>query len=65
MYVHKALAIVLLIWCLQFTLLSKVTPRYVILLTEGMSHPFNCSTSSGILKPSGEIDRLSFPFIDL
>jgi hypothetical protein len=45
-------------------LLSKVAPIYVTLLTKGLSRPFNCSTSSGTLKSSGEIDRLNFPFIE-
>jgi hypothetical protein len=45
MYVHKALATVLLIFCSQ----SRVTPRYITLLTKGMPHPFSCNTLSGTL----------------
>jgi hypothetical protein len=35
------------------------------LFTKEMYRPFSCSMSSGTLKFSGEIDRLSFSFIDL
>jgi hypothetical protein len=65
MYVRKAVAIVLLIWCLHVIALSKVTSRYVTIFTKGMSHPFSCSMSSGALKSSGETDHLNFPFIYL
>jgi hypothetical protein len=45
-------------------LLSKVTPRYVTLVTRGISRLFSCNTSSGT-ESSGEIYCLSFPFIFL
>jgi hypothetical protein len=48
-YVRKALATVLSVWSLTVILLSKVTPRYVILFTKGVSRPFSCNTSSGTL----------------
>jgi hypothetical protein len=65
MYMRKTLATVISIWCLHYIILSKVTPRYVVLFSRGMFRPISCSTSSGTLKSSGEIDRLRFPFINL
>jgi hypothetical protein len=47
MYMHKALATVLLVWCLHFILLLEVMPRYSALFTKGMSHQFIYSMSSG------------------
>jgi hypothetical protein len=63
--VRKALVTVLSMWCFHVVALSKVTPRQVTLFTRGISRPFSCSTSSETLKSSVEIDRLSFPFIEL
>jgi hypothetical protein len=59
-YLRKALATVLSIWCLYVILLLKGTPRYVRLFTKGMSCPCSC-TFLRTRKLSGEIDRLSFP----
>jgi hypothetical protein len=41
------------------------TDTEVTLFTKGISRPFTCSTSSGTLESSADIDRLCFPFIDL
>jgi hypothetical protein len=65
MCVARALAAVLSMWNLQVIILSKMTSRYFTIFTREMFLPFSCSTSSGILNPSEEIDHLSFPFIDL
>jgi hypothetical protein len=51
-------------YCVSVILLLKVTPRFVILFTKGMSRLFSCSTSLGGLSLL-EKCCLSFPFIDL
>jgi hypothetical protein len=61
---RKELATVLSILCLNVILLSKVTPRYVTVVRKGMSRQSSCSTFSGNLKSSGDMIRLSFPFIN-
>jgi hypothetical protein len=57
--------LILSMQCCHIILLSKVTPSHVTLFTSGTSRPIRCSASSGALKSSGEIDYLSFPFINL
>jgi hypothetical protein len=44
MYMPKALAAVLSIWCLHVIIVSKLTLRYVELIIKRMSRPFSCST---------------------
>jgi hypothetical protein len=64
-YVRKALASVLSIWCLHMILLSKVTPRYVTLFTNVCLVRLVVVRRQGLFKSSGEIDRPSVSIIDL
>jgi hypothetical protein len=50
---------VLSIWCLHVILPSKAAPSYVTLFTNGISRPLF------VVRHSGDIDRLSFPFTDI
>jgi hypothetical protein len=54
MYMVRALATVLSIWSLHVILLSKMTPRYFTLFTNGIFLAFSCYTHMGTLNFLGE-----------
>jgi hypothetical protein len=64
MYVPKALAAVVLMGSLHVILLTKMTPRYLAVFTNGMFRPFSWSLCSRH-STSSRVDSLNLPYIDL